>query len=479
MNIYALTDSHQESRNLSILLSGICEFEMNSESDFLVLDGGDLFKGIYDKELSVNAYIEFKRLCPRANVFIGLGNNDFGFKHSDFEYLKSTTKRFSDSGISVLCANLVDSNGIYPEWVERYKILTVGNCRVLLTSFCLNNSCVKRFGYNLLPIEDEFLNLLSSIEEPYDKIFVINHHWYLDSKNLFDFCKSKRINIDLIIGGHEHSPIAPDFDRNIYYPLSFARGLYKILFEGKVISASQINLDNFNIMEHFEIPINNYEVETGLKEVLANRLLNLPKSYSEPCALGTFISDKMRSIGNTDIAFHSTGFTMYPLRVSDSKFITRYDLLKVMCANSKLVKVDLSIADLVNVFQNALINRMHKDRGNARFLQCSQNVKIVGKGNSLDKTYKLVQLYIDDVPLLDKNLKPIDNTKKYSCTIDSYIADGEQGFSILKNMSKEDVLKNGNPVRINEVFFDSVIEENNKLKTESLVEYPSFQLIDL
>ena len=62
LNIYAITDSHQESRNLSRLLSGIYNFEYKKSSPFLILDAGDLFKGIYKKDLSVNAYLKIKKL---------------------------------------------------------------------------------------------------------------------------------------------------------------------------------------------------------------------------------------------------------------------------------------------------------------------------------------------------------------------------------------------------------------------------------
>ena len=47
--IYALTDSHQESRNLSQLLSGIYQLEKCNNEPFLILDAGDIFKGIYEK----------------------------------------------------------------------------------------------------------------------------------------------------------------------------------------------------------------------------------------------------------------------------------------------------------------------------------------------------------------------------------------------------------------------------------------------
>ena len=83
-NIYAITDSHQESRNLGLLLSGVYNFEKDNSSQFLILDAGDLFKGIYDKNLSINAYIKLKQILPNAQIFITVGNNDFGFSFCDF-----------------------------------------------------------------------------------------------------------------------------------------------------------------------------------------------------------------------------------------------------------------------------------------------------------------------------------------------------------------------------------------------------------
>ena len=117
INIYAITDSHQESRNLSRLLSGIYNDRKDSDEPFLVLDGGDLFKGIYDKNLSVNAYLKLKELLPQAQIFITLGNNDFGFKKADFEYLKNTIEKFENAGINVVCAN------ISPQLTKEYKII--------------------------------------------------------------------------------------------------------------------------------------------------------------------------------------------------------------------------------------------------------------------------------------------------------------------------------------------------------------------
>ena len=143
-NIYAITDSHQESRNLSRLLSGIYNFEKDNTKDFLLLDCGDLFKGIYEKDLSVKAYLKIKELLPQAQIFITLGNNDFGFNKNDFEYLKTTVQKFQNAGINVICANLFDNKtNTHADWIPEYKIVEINNQKILITGFCLNNSCAK------------------------------------------------------------------------------------------------------------------------------------------------------------------------------------------------------------------------------------------------------------------------------------------------------------------------------------------------
>lgn len=480
-NIYAITDSHQESRNLGLLLSGIYKFEKDNSSPFLILDAGDLFKGIYDKNLSVNAYIKLKQLLPNAQIFITVGNNDFGFSKPDFEFLKQTILKFEQAGINVVCSNILDiETEQNATWVNQYKIIEINGQRILITGFCLNNSCAKKFGYCMLSPQDGLTKLLAKIKEPYDKLIILNHHWLTESEKLYTFAQSQDIKIDLIIGGHEHSPMPPDFQNNIYYPLSFARGMYKIDFGKKVGKVEEIKVENLSFISEIEKPILEYENETNLTKVLSKRFLNLPKKYSEACPLGTFISDKMKEAGNTDIAFHSTGFTMYSLRTCDSKTITKYDLMKVICAASTIEKIEITTEQLLKVFENAGSLRMYKDRGNARFLQCSQNVKILGKGNIQDKTYKIIQIEINSEKLLNEKSEPIDRNRIFTCTIDPYIGSGEQNFEVLKNIPKTKVTdKKNNPIKINDLFYNSVICENQNCKLNRPLDYPSFVWADI
>ena len=480
LDIYAITDSHQESRNLSRLLSGIYNFEHKNSTPFLILDAGDLFKGIYKKDLSVDAYLKIKELLPLSEIFITLGNNDFGFVKADFEYLLSTIEKFNNAGINVVCANLKNSKtGEFAPWVSRYKIIELDGHKILITGFCLNNSCVKKFGYELLEPEECFAELLGEIEEDYDKIIVLNHHWYPYSLGLKKFAQQKlNKNIDLIIGGHEHSPIKPDFENNIYYPFSFARSLYRMQLDDTIHNVEEIKVENLDFISELEKPIIEYENETQLKKTISHRVFNLTKCYSDPCPLGTFISDNMKEVGKTEIAFHSTGFTMAPLNSQDSDVITNYDIKRVMCANCVLVKIDISVGELKKVFENATQNRMFRDRGNSRFVQCSRNITITGVGDFENKTYKISQIEINGERLLDENSNPIDSTRKFSATIDPYIGSGEQGFTVLQDISKVKVLDNdGHEVRIDELFRYSLELADKNFSTIG-EPYPSFKIID-
>lgn len=477
-NIYAITDSHQESRNLSKLLSGVYNFEKDSKTPFLLLDSGDLFKGIYDRELSVNAYLKIKELLPQAQIFITLGNNDFGFKKSDFDYLKQTVEKFKNAGINVICANLIDNTtNRHADWVLEYKIIELNGQKFLITGFCLNNSCAKKFSCDLSLPEDCFKKLIESIKEKYDKIIVLNHHWYTYSKNLKDFATDNGIKIDLIIGGHEHSPIPPDYENNIFYPLSFARTLYKMTIDEKVENIEEISLDKLNFIEPFERPILDYEKKTGLREPITKRVLNLTKCYSDPCPLGTFISDNMRKLGKTDIAFHSTGYTMYPLRLADSDVITKYDLGKVICATTTIETINITVAQLKKVFENAVLNRTLRDRGNARFVQCSRNVTITDSCDYENNTCEIIQIAINGENLLDSERNPIEPNRVFTCTIDPYIGSGEQGFEVLKNLPKTKVLQNGKEVQINELLKNAL--KSAAQNFDGNPEYPSAKFIDL
>jgi 2',3'-cyclic-nucleotide 2'-phosphodiesterase (5'-nucleotidase family) len=328
-------------------------------------------------------------------------------------------------------------------------------------------------------MEEAYSELIKSVKEQYDKVIVLSHHWYSYSKDLKEFSQSSTTSeINLIIGGHEHSPIPQDYERKIFYPLSFARSLYKMTLDEDFNDIEEIPLKNLEMVPEFEKPILQYEQETKIKEPVAKRLLDLTKKYSDPCPLGTFISDNMKRLGQTDIAFHSTGFTMAHIPLGESKVISEYDIDRVICKDSSFIcKMELTASDLKQVFDNATSLRMYRNRGNTKFVQCSKNITLTGKENPTDKTYKIIQINIDGVDLLDKNGEVIDKKKKYTCTTDAYIAAGEQGFEVLKNIPSIPILDKGEKISLNRVLYKSLLYSEKTF--DGNPQYPSFKIIDL
>jgi len=475
--IFGITDSHQEARNLSALLSGILE-QTTADENFILLDCGDLFKGVYTPDLSLRLYSEFKNLRPKANVFITLGNNDFGFDYKNFEYLKKSIKELQNAGIKFVCANLTNlSDGGYSNLVPQYEIIEISGKRLLITVFCLKTPVINRFGLDFEDYKTSFSNLINKISEDYDGIIVLNHHWYDYSKDLYEFAKSIEKEITLITGGHEHSHIPPDYKRNIFYPFAFARSLYSMELNDKIENIKELAVSDFKPAAQFESFISEYENEVQLFAPVAKRVLNLWKRYSQPCPLGTFLSDEMKNIANTDIAFHSTGMTMFHLKNDESGVITNYDLMRTISAETPIVKFEINTSQLKQTLQHSVLKRMYINNGNSRFLQCSRNIKITGEENYKEKTYKIVQIAINDENLLDDNGNPLDDERKFVCAADEFIANGGQGYDILKEIPKEKVLLNGEELRINDLLRLSLINIQDTFTPET--EYLPFVLYDI
>src|SRR3989339_1552560 len=99
-DIFALTDSHQHTDDKCRLLSKVLE-KAQLHKNVLVLDNGDLFKGIYPRRLEVKSYLKLKELNPDLEIIINVGNNDPGYNSKQREFFKQAVKNLNDKGIHV------------------------------------------------------------------------------------------------------------------------------------------------------------------------------------------------------------------------------------------------------------------------------------------------------------------------------------------------------------------------------------------
>lgn len=482
--IYAITDSHQQTRDKCALLSKIIE-DAKENQNVLALDCGDLFKGIYPKELEVESYIAVKKMLPNLEIVINIGNNDPGYDKEGFEYFKKSMKQLTSAGIHVISANIWDKNTNQTiEGVKPYVVINRNGDRILVTGFCINNLTQTTYGVRSEDPKKVLESLKQTIlnEEP-DGLIIMNHDWFTKSEELTNFAKEQGLNVDLLIGGHEHDEFAPNQEQKIFYPHAFNQSMYKfdMVMSNGTNRLNNIELyknKNLNIEPSLEKNVSKAEKETKLSEEIVPSVMNFTKDYSNPCSLGTFLADAMRDTADTDIGFFSTGYLMAPLVYKPGEMLTRYDLKKTMTATSPIEKITITPKILKQVFENALTNRMVEDKGNAKFLQCSNNIKLVGIGNSITKTYKLKQIFVDNKPLLDeKTGEALEPERPITCAIDWYIGSGGQEFTMLKNIPKKRNIYKGEIISITDLFEKAL--KNAAKENTGNAEYPQFEVVDL
>lgn len=476
--IYAISDSHQETRKTRAFLSTILK-ESKNDNNVLLLNCGDIFKGIYPKNLERDSYIKMKEAKPDLEMVMTLGNNDFGFNKESLDYLIDTVKTFSKKGIQTVCANIFNVDGTRPKWLKPYTVVERDGDKTFITGFCIDN--INTANYGIVPkksnqIIDEILQAISK-EHP-DNVVILNHDYMPVSRDIVKECKNKGIKVDVTIGGHDHDFVPPDTDLNIYYPESFSDSMYKLDLvnnngQKEVKNAIMIKQNDLPVDKLFKTDLDEYERTSGLLDNVAPYTLHLPKQYSKPCPLGSFLADEMKKVSNSDIAFFSTGFLMKPMEYRPDSYITNYLFKKTMIADTPIKTVELDTKQLKDVFQNALKTNGYGS-SNPRFLQCSNNIKIEGANNPELGIWQVKQIYVNDKPLLDSESKPLPG--KYKCTIDSYIANGGQGFSVLQNVKNDDVVINGAPIKINEVLMNGLKEAAEKYPKG--MQYPEFELIE-
>lgn len=483
IDIFALTDCHQEARKLCTLFSGIIARANRSGAGTLICDSGDLFKGIYDRELCVESYLMLRRQLPEAKIVMALGNNDFGFNSEHLNFLQQTARRFNQANIHVLCANLHDLNcGTCPKWADPYILLEIGGKKIMVTAFCVNYIRLQRYNLVLKDIVETFTGMAETIKhiEP-DALIILNHALRTSSAEIWQAARKCGIRVDLIVGGHEHSMVDPNPRERTYYPQAFSRTMlhFKMDFAPHATALhlwETVSSKTEPLHPIFAAPLDEYEQKAGLNIPVAKSTLNLTRNYSDACPLGSFVADQMRAAAKADIAVLSTGYLTHALRYEKDKILTMYNLERVFSAETPVQTVVLSPKTLKAVLNNAIRFRYLQIYGNTRFLQCSSNLGIVCAKNAEDFG-EVKQIMINGEPILDDDGNPLHPEDEYLCALDPFVASGELGFDMLRAVPKETLIKNNQLVRIKDLILHA-IEDAEHIYPEGST-YPQTKIIDI
>ncbi|MCM1264600.1 MAG: 5'-nucleotidase C-terminal domain-containing protein [Candidatus Gastranaerophilales bacterium] len=479
--IFAISDSHQDTRKTRAFLSEVIN-RSKSDDNILLLNCGDMFKGIYPRELESDSYTKTKQLAPNVEIVSTLGNNDFGFNKESVDYLVDTVKNFTKKGIHMVCANIFETGtGKRPEWLKPYTTVNRDGDKTLVTGFCINNINTQRFGLYPKKQEEVLEEIKGYIEkEKPDNVIVLNHDYMSSSLSLQEAAEEKGVHFDAIIGGHDHNYIKPDVEKHIFYPQSFSDSMYEFELNKDGSAKTLENLkvlkqDDVHISKELEADLIPFEKETELLEDFAPSILNLEKRYSEPCSMGTFFADEMKNMTNSEIAMFSSGFMMKPIPYQEAP-LTNYDFKKLVIGNNPIQKVELGAEDLKEIFEHSYELRTKDIEANSRFLQCSSNLGVEGICDKKNGKFIVNQLYVDGQPLLDENGKALNGGQKISCAIDSYIGGGGQGFEILDRTSKENCVYDNKELTIDNVFRHALSE--TALQFTKGDSYPKYKIIE-
>ncbi len=467
-DIYALSDTHQDTRKTRTILSEAVKTAKRNDN-VLLLNCGDMFKGIYPKELETDSFVKAKKLAPNLEMVTTLGNNDFGFNSESLHYLINTVKKFADAGIQTVCANIVDSaTGKRPAWLKPYTIVERDGDKNFITGFCINNINSKEI--RPIPQTEVLEEIKKAIEkEQPDNVIILNHDYLPSSKSILNKSTDMGFPVDIIIGGHDHKPeghLHPEI--NIYYPPAFSEGIVnlKLNKHGNHKQIQDLKLifqENLTALKEMTDGLDKYEKDAKLLEPIAPCRIKFTKEYSNPCSLGSFLADEIKNTLDTDICVFSTGLLVKPLPYKDTP-LTNYDFQKTMMAKLPIKKVELTTTMLKQIFEHSFKNRTTDLPGNAKFLQASSNLKIEGICDKKNNKYTVEEIYINNIPILNTD-------KTFSCAIDEYIANGGQGFDMLKEIPKEDT-----PLKIDEAFKHALSVTALDYPKESL--YPHYEITE-
>ena len=433
---YVLSDVHQEARKFAEFLDTISKNSKNV-SNVLLLNNGDLFGGVYSRNLTKNLLIDFKKKNPYIEVVTTLGNNDFisepGYDENgaaqnaqtQHSFIKSAIKDFNKAGIKVVCANIKDKSGNIPDGGQPYSTVYRDGDKILITGYCIERKDKSmQDNYNLLK-EEETIDLLKKAidKEKPDAVILLNHDYKGVCKKLKQHAETNGIKIDFTVGGHDHEHSYHDLKERVYHPQAFAREMFnfKLVIPSKE-QKEQSEIEDFNSIypsaDYDNKKVEQEESITGLSEEIAPRkVYNLKTRYAHPNPLGTFVADSIKEIANADAGFVIGSAIRSPIEKDDSA-ITKYDTKTALPrGNTKVSKVELTPLELKDLLSASIEGIYTLKEENGNFFQCSSNVKIVAEKNNDEKS-EIKEIYIDNDNILDsKNLD-----KKYVIAIDGFSA---------------------------------------------------------
>lgn len=428
--VYAFTDIHQNANKHCRFINELME-ESQHKDNIVVLDNGDLFKGLYPKDSLINTCARAKKLCPNLEMVCNVGNNDPGYRPMDRQYFREYLKIMNESGINVISANIIDEKtGKIPEGIKPYAIVNRDGDNLLYVGFVVDK--VKQLFAGMAScdpveaLEKIAPELKKQMRENDCKGMVMLIH---DEENnafkLKDKAKELGLDPEFIIGGHVHHSYVNDKER-IYYPEPFGLSMthFTLDINDKKHSISNIEriLPENCSLGIFDEEIKKVEKAEAYDEQIAKSVIELdykykPEDRMELTELGTFYADALMNITDSEIGLVSKPWIYDTLPKKENGYITKMDILKSFSQPySNIVQIEVTPDELRNLYQRDISEK-------SRLFESSQNVSI-----GLDSDGVVKQIKIDDKELFNEDGSPKEPDRKIKVALD-YFAVYKKGYN--------------------------------------------------
>jgi 2',3'-cyclic-nucleotide 2'-phosphodiesterase (5'-nucleotidase family) len=303
----------------ALLLIGELRAEAEAKGwGFLLLDGGDVFKGTPIGDFTRGQVVldYFRRAGYDA---VAVGNHDFDF---GWEVLRELAE---GSGLPWFATNLfVAGADTVPAWLRPSLVLERGGIKVgllgLLTKYVRGMVSDSAFGpHEVVPYENVTRAAIADLRrQGADIIVALNHVGYSHDRRLAD----SLVGIDAIIGSHSHSGIEPAYEapashtiiQQAYSKLSTVgvldlavdRETRRVVgYESRLIDlqgeAVPMDLEYLAWLDSARA-----RAEEGFDEVIGENRRELTRGGQAESPAGNFITDAMRAYARADIAVHNS-----------------------------------------------------------------------------------------------------------------------------------------------------------------------------
>ncbi len=413
--------------------------------DILILSGGDITLGDPRSNICQNIpMINGMNLIGYDAMVIG--NHEFDFGIEAFHKMKK------EADFPFLSANIYEEGGtkaVGKDYIEKkfddgLKVAVLG-----VTTRETEQITSPGLMGNLVMTEPiiEAKTRVPLLKKKNDIVIVLSHLGYYDTDKSFDgfhgdnYLAKTVPGIDLIVGSHTQRHLSSPVkigDTHIVQTEGLGKwvGRFDFHLKGKKIVKTSFKLYPINLKKKVtngkkvtyeyidkQIPENKAMIKllNGFKCEFSNKQIGKLKkdlvgdrkyARKSETELGNIITDVMREKIKADIAFINSGSIRQGL---EKGVITEKDVYSVFPFMDTLYFAELSGYQIQEIFDNFA----EKGPGSPGFLQVSGISVKLFKGSALD---------------IKINGKPLDKKRKYKVAFNSFIADGGDGYTILKDL---------------------------------------------